>query len=129
MQKTILLVDDDEEEYDIMNLALEMAERDCRCIWANGLEEATHLLKDLQPDFVFIDINMPRHDGICCLKKLKQMDRLRHSVFVIYSTYISDADRNAAFQLGASYCFLKEGSIHLLLDKLEKLLGHKSHYS
>lgn len=127
MQKTILLVDDDEEEYDIIKLALEMAERDCRCIWANGLEEATHLLKNLQPDFVFIDINMPRHDGIYCLKNLKKIERLRQSVFVIYSTYISDADRKAAFQLGASYCFHKAGNIHLLQDQLGTLLSNKSH--
>jgi DNA-binding response OmpR family regulator len=129
MQKTILLVDDDEEEYDIIKLALEMAERDCQCIWANGLEEATHLLKDLQPEFVFIDINMPRHDGICCLKMLKQIEKLRQSVFVIYSTYISDANRKAALALGASYCFIKAGNIHLLLDQLETLLSNKSHCS
>ncbi|WP_207512644.1 response regulator [Longitalea luteola] len=129
MQKTILLVDDDEEEYYIIKLALEMAKNDCRCIWASSLEEATELLKELQPDFVFIDINMPKHDGFCCLKHLKQVEKLHRAVFVIYSTHISEADRKMALQSGASYCIHKPENIHMLLDELMILLSNKTHCS
>jgi len=129
MQKTILLVDDDEEEFFIIKLALEMAEFDCRCVWANGLDQATKMVNELQPDFVFIDINMPRYDGISCLKRLKQLEQLRQAVFVIYSTYISETDYKNALHLGAACCLHKPENIHTLLKQLDRLFGDRAHYS
>ena len=126
MLRKILLVDDDEEEFDIFKLALDMMHHDCMCFWANSLEQATQLLKDLQPEFVFIDINMPRHDGISCLKKLKQSKPLNHTAFIMYSTYISEADHKEAIQLGASCCIQKTENIPVLLNQLISLFNDKA---
>lgn len=125
--KTILLVDDDEEEFYILKLALDMAKIDCHCVWANGLEQATQLIKELRPDFIFIDINMPRYDGINCLKKLRELEPLRHSTFVMYSTYISEDDHDKAHQLGAEYCISKPENIRILLKQLLRLFNDKAH--
>ena len=127
MQKTILLVDDDEEEFYIIKLALDMAEVNYDCVWANGLEQAIHLVKDLQPDFVFIDINMPRYNGICCLEHLKEVKQLQHSVFVMYSTYFSDEDHEKALQLGASHCIHKPENVKVLRKQLLSLFNDKTH--
>jgi CheY-like chemotaxis protein len=129
MQKTILLVDDDEEEYYIIKMALEMTDISCRCIWANGLEQAQQLSKELQPDYVFLDINMPRHDGLSCLEQLKKLEQLQHSLFVMYSTYISDENRKKALRLGASCCIHKPENITILLKQLTNLLSDKTHFS
>lgn len=126
-QKTILLVDDDEEEYYIFKLALDLAKIDYHCFWANGLDEATQLIKELRPDFIFIDINMPRHDGINCLKHLKEMELLQHSTFVMYSTYISEDDHEKAMQLGADQCIHKPENIRILLKQLVRLFNDKAH--
>jgi CheY-like chemotaxis protein len=126
MQKTILLVDDDEEEYYIIKLALDLGNIECHCVWANGLEQATRLLKDLQPDFIFIDINMPRYNGINCLKQLKQIKQLQDSVFVMYSTYISEADHDNAMQLGANFCISKPENIKVLQKELASLFNNKT---
>ncbi len=127
MHKTILLIDDDEEEYYIFNLALELAEIDYRCIWANGLEEASRLVKGFRPDFVFIDINMPRYNGINCLKQLRELEMLRNTTFVMYSSYISETDHNKAFELGAAHCIQKAENIQLLLKQLTGLFNDKAH--
>jgi DNA-binding response OmpR family regulator len=126
MHKTILLVDDDEEEFYIFKLALDLSKSDYHCIWANGLEQATHLLNELRPDFVFIDINMPRHNGINCLKTLKELELLNHSTFVMYSSYISEDDHENALQLGASYCMQKAESIKVLMKQLNSLFNDKT---
>lgn len=128
-QKKILLVDDDEEEFYILKLALDLAKIDYDCTWANGLEQATQLVKELRPDFVFIDINMPRYDGIKCLKKLKEEDGLRHSTFVMYSTYISDDDHDKALELGADHCIHKPENIRVLLKQLVGLFNDKAHHA
>ena len=125
--KTILLVDDDEEEFYIFKLALDLAKIDYHCAWANGLDEATKMVKELRPDFVFIDINMPRYNGINCLKKLKDMEPLQQSKFVMYSTYISDDDHEKAMQLGADQCIHKPENIRILLKQLVRLFNDKAH--
>ena len=127
MQKTILLVDDDEEEFYIIKLALDMAEVNYDCIWANGLEHATQVVRDLRPDFVFIDINMPRYNGISCLEQLKKMKQLQQSVFVMYSTYISDEDHEKALQLGANHCIHKPENVKILRKQLLSLFNDKAH--
>jgi CheY-like chemotaxis protein len=126
MQKTILLIDDDEEEFYIFKLALDQAAIDYYCVWANGLEQASHMVKELRPDFVFIDINMPRYDGINCLKKLKEIPALRYSIFVMYSTYISPDDNDKARELGAAHCMHKPENINLLLKQLNSLFNDKT---
>ena len=127
MQKTILLVDDDEEEFYIIKLALDMAEVNYDCVWANGLEHATQLVRDVQPDFVFIDINMPRYNGISCLEQLKKLKQLQQSVFVMYSTYISDEDHEKALQLGANHCIHKPENVKILRKQLLSLFNDKAH--
>lgn len=126
MQKTILLVDDDEEEFYIFKLALDLAAIDYRCVWANGCEQASHMVKELRPDFVFIDINMPRYNGINCLKKLKEIPALQCSIFVMYSTYISQDDHDKAIELGAAHCMHKPENVTLLLKQLNSLFNDKT---
>ena len=125
-KKTILLVDDDEEEFYIFKLALDLTRINYHCVWANGLDQATRMLKELRPDFVFLDINMPRYDGINCLKKLKELDGLRQATFVMYSTYISENDYDKALQLGADRCILKPDNIKILLKQLNGLFTDKA---
>jgi len=127
MQKTILLVDDDEEEFYIIKLALDMAQISCHCVWASGLEQAKQIVKGLQPDFIFIDINMPRCNGISCLEKLKEMEQLQQSVFVMYSTHISETDHDKAMELGAAYCIHKPENIKILRKQLLGLFNDKTH--
>ena len=126
MQKTILLIDDDEEEFYIFKLALDLAAINYHCVWASGLEQAIQMVKTLRPDFIFIDINMPRYDGINCLKKLKEMEQIRQSTFVMYSTYISDDDHEKAMQLGADQCIHKPENIRILLRQLVRLFNDKA---
>jgi DNA-binding response OmpR family regulator len=127
MQKTILLVDDDEEEYYIIKLALDMTEDNYHCVWANGLEQAINVSKNMRPDFVFIDINMPRYNGINCLKQLKELEQLKGAVFVMYSTYISEEDHNNALKLGADCCIHKPENVKILRKQLMSLFNDKTH--
>jgi CheY-like chemotaxis protein len=127
MQKTILLVDDDEEEFYIIKLALDMAQVNYHCVWANGLDQAKQIVKGLQPDFIFIDINMPRCNGINCLEQLKKQEQLQQSVFVMYSTHISETDHDKAMELGAAYCIHKPENIKILRKQLLGLFNDKTH--
>jgi len=127
MQKFLLLVDDDEEEYYIMCQALELAQVDFTCAWANGAEQALHMVKESPPDFIFIDINMPRIDGLTCLKKLKQVAHLQQTLFVMYSTYISEINRKKAIATGAIDCISKPGKIQELVQHLVQFFNDETY--
>lgn len=92
-----------------------------RCVTANdGLEALTILQNDqnFQPDFIFLDLNMPRMTGIVCLKALRQLSRLEHVPIIIYTTSKADIHRQVTFSLGATYFYSKPTDI----DELARAL-------
>jgi CheY-like chemotaxis protein len=65
MQKTCLLVDDDEDDKEIFSLALTEANPSIKCVVASDGHEALSLLRDgsFIPDYIFLDLNMPLMSG------------------------------------------------------------------
>jgi CheY-like chemotaxis protein len=127
MPKLILLIDDDKEELDIMNQALEIGHIEGLCLWANGVERATHLLREVLPDFIFIDLNMPRMDGLTCLQELKKNNQLIDIPIVMYSTHISEITRRKAVEKGAACCIQKPDTIETLVKQLTSFFEESNH--
>jgi len=69
----IMLVDDSDFVLNKLNEILEKAGFDVVGIAKNGID-ALKIYKELKPDIVTLDINMPDMDGLATLKFLKQMD-------------------------------------------------------
>jgi PleD family two-component response regulator len=109
----ILLIDDDEDEYEIFTTALrEIAGQ--RCSYAPSATEAMSMIKDDRPDLIFLDINMPGIDGLKCLAGIRNTKECSDIPVVIYSTSENESMREAAFNLGASDCVKKPGRISQL---------------
>jgi CheY-like chemotaxis protein len=122
MEQLILLIDDDREELDILTLALDVAGiNNIMCVWAKSAEYAFHLFEHIVPDFIFLDYNMPKMDGIHCLQQLKKTRRIQDVPVVLYSTTIDDNTRKQALATGAIGCIQKPGTIDALAEKLEDL--------
>ncbi len=62
--KQILLVDDDEDELDIFKEALKNVSIPFNCLYAQNTETAIQILSDVVPDYMFVDFNMPRINGL-----------------------------------------------------------------
>jgi len=122
MQKLILLVDDDPDEYYILNQAFQLAGIPSYCMWANDAERAQTLLQQVLPDFIFIDYNMPRINGITCLEQIRQIPNLDKVPVIMYSNYISDETVSKALASGAS-CMQKTGSLLQLVQHLIRIMG------
>jgi CheY-like chemotaxis protein len=75
------------------------------------------------PDILFLDLNMPRKNGLECLKEIKQDDRLKDISIAIYSTSASEMDMEATFLNGANIYINKPNDYNILKQSLEKAVS------
>ncbi|WP_160290196.1 response regulator [Flavihumibacter solisilvae] len=122
MIQCLLLIDDDPEELDILTEALNGVTPRIRCVYAKGAEAALKVLHQITPDVVFIDINMPKIDGIECLALLRNMKLPEQVDVFIYSNFIDDKVCKLALEMGAKDCIKKPYSILQLKAILRKVL-------
>jgi len=127
MSKEILffVVDDDADDRDIFTMALGCIRHKTRCITAKSGEEALELLKkneEFIPDFIFLDINMPRVNGKECLIEMRKMERLKKVPIYMYSTSFTDKDKVETLSLGATDYFVKPYSVKILIEILSKII-------
>src|SRR5690349_24094407 len=110
---TCFLIDDDEDDREIFSLALNDVSAEVRCVLAfDGMDALEKLRRsESLPDFIFLDLNMPRMDGKECISGLKKESRLFKLPVVIYSTSSHSRDQSDATRLGAAHFFTKPPSI------------------
>jgi two-component system LytT family response regulator/two-component system response regulator LytT len=92
---TTLVVDDEKLACDELAFLLkDFPEVDVVATGSNGLE-AVDLIRKLEPELVFLDINMPGLDGLGVIRQLKETDAvLPHFIFVTaYDQFAVEAYR------------------------------------
>jgi CheY-like chemotaxis protein len=120
---TLLLIDDDEDDRDIFAIALKTAEPEAKLITsANGPDALQKLADGLNPDFIFVDLNMPYMHGIECLEEIKQIAGLKNVPAVMYTTSSNRKDVENAQNAGAAYFLVKPTSLSVLSNILENIM-------
>lgn len=96
------------------------AEQDMEVIGqaTNGVE-AIEKLDDLQPDFVLMDIQMPKMTGIECLKRLKQ--KPANFCILILTTFNEEEYIVEGLAYGASGYFVKDTDYASLIETMRKI--------
>ena len=86
-----LLIDDDSEECEIFQYALEELKLPIECYLATSGKQALEDLKHrrLRPDYIFLDLNMPKMDGTQCLQEIKRLNDHADVPVILYSTFFS----------------------------------------
>jgi CheY-like chemotaxis protein len=104
---TVLFVEDDPAFADMYRLKLEMDGYTVRL--ARDGQEALEMLQrdDDLPDLVFLDIRLPKMDGIALLKRLRDTSRTESLPVVILSNYGEDDLIRQGLQLGALEYLIK----------------------
>jgi DNA-binding NtrC family response regulator len=122
-EKIVLLVDDDDDEHEIFVSALRNTEKSFSFIGVDSCDEALEILKEIEPHYIFIDVNMPRTNGMVCLEQIKKISNLAHVPVYMYSTGMNARDGQKALQLGAVDYIIKPNSITTLSSLLKKILS------
>jgi len=123
----ILLVEDDEIDVMAIRRALRQAKIANPLHVAKDGVEALEKLQDGTvpcPRVVLMDLNMPRMDGITCVKEIRANENLRKSIIFILTTSKDDEDKIKAYDLNvAGYIIKSEVS-----DKFVKAIEMLSYY-
>ena len=123
-----LLVDDDTDDQEIFHIALKELDRDINCRFAKDGIEGLKILNAVPaflPDYIFLDLNMPRMNGIQCLTEIKKIDRLQGIPVFMYSTSSDPRFIHESLNLGAAEYLIKPASIRELSKMLEGILISK----
>jgi len=106
---TILIVDDDEDDQKLFIESVKEVDENIKCVTASDGQEALRLLKDerkgLLPDYIFLDLRMPRISGKQCLEEIRKEKRLRQIPVFIYTT---------STDVGDSIDLKKDGAVHFI---------------
>lgn len=123
--QSILLVDDDQDDQLLFQEALAIADVAVRYSSAcNGIDalEQLSVAKQL-PDVMVIDVNMPKMNGIDCLRAIKQSDRLHTIPVIMYSTSCSKEYHQDCLNSGAVAFMKKPSDFSELSAKIKQILN------
>ena len=62
---------------------------------------------DTLPNFIFLDLNMPRKNGLECLKEIKTSDELKLIKVIILTTSASRTEKQQCYDLGVEMFITK----------------------
>lgn len=120
--KNILLIDDDDDELEIFNMALKTLPSEFHCRLVRTARAALEIAKQARTDFVFIDYNMPKINGLEALATLKKTNEFRDARFILYSNFMDESMIKNAIESGAYACIRKPDKTSTLAVKLRELL-------
>jgi len=115
-KKILMIVDDDADDRMFFHEAVDNISTGYACSEARGGQEALDLLRNSEklPDFIFLDLNMPRMDGNQFLVELKKDQRLKDTPVIIYSTSAFEVDVERTREMGAAHFLTKTAHIDRL---------------
>jgi len=124
----ILLIEDDAIEVMKFNRVLSTLKMNHKIIEANNGEEALEILKvkDIIPDIIILDLNMPKINGIEFLQILKKDEFLRYIPAIILTTSNNHKDLLECYKIGIAGYVLKPLKYDDYVDKIKKTLEYWS---
>lgn len=124
----ILLIEDDEIEVMKFNRVLSSLKMNHKIIEANNGEEAIEVLKvkEVVPDLIVLDLNMPKINGIEFLGILKADEYLKYIPAVILTTSNNHKDVLECYRIGIAGYVIKPLKYEDYVDRITKLIEYWS---
>lgn len=121
----LFLVDDDIDDHEIFKSALAKVDDHLALQTATNGYEALEVLStaDTLPDYIFVDLNMPRMGGMQFLKEIKQTETLKDIPVIIYTTSSNPGDIAKTKELGAVSFVTKPSRFSELCSFLQSLVS------
>lgn len=125
---SILLIEDDLIEKMKVQRTMSTLGLNHKVVEANNGEEALKILngKEKLPDIIFLDLNMPKVNGLEFLKILKSDDRLKYLPIIVITTSSNYRDLMQCYEIGIAGYITKPLKYEQYLSKLKVVLEYWS---
>lgn len=120
----LLLADDDTDDCIFFKDALEELPVSAKLTSVNDGMQLMQLLskKEVLPDVLYLDLNMPCKNGFDCLSEIKQDGKLKELPVIIFSTSFDKAVVSLLHERGAHYYIRKPSEFSDLKRVIQKSL-------
>jgi CheY-like chemotaxis protein len=118
---TFLLIDDDLEDQEIFVLALNIAFPEAQCSCCTSCPEAIEKINNKIisiPEFIFMDMDIPKSGGIDCIRLLNEAAPLGKTKLIIISGSTPHFALSELLQVGVKKVIKKRGSIGILAEEI-----------
>lgn len=124
MQKTILVVDDEQDIVDLISYNL--SKEGYEVATASNGTDAVELAQRLRPDLVILDIMMPGLDGFEVCRTLRQDPSMQSTAIVFLTAKAGEIDQILGLELGADDYIQKPISPRVLLARVKTIFRRGS---
>ncbi|MEO5977291.1 MAG: response regulator [Chryseolinea sp.] len=128
MKRLVVVIDDDPEDLALMKEAIATVDASVNYVGYSDPVDAIQTLleeKTNVPQYIFIDLNMPKLMGDTCLKILREADHLQHVVIAMISTSMTTSDSQALKNAGASFTYAKPNKMDGYYTILNSIFSNK----
>ncbi|MGZ4033595.1 MAG: response regulator [Bacteroidia bacterium] len=122
--KNILLIDDDDGSHEIFLSAVSEISNSANCVTLSSAIDALQKLnsKNITPDVIFVDLNMPVMNGQQFLIEIKKSEMLKNIPVIIFSTSSHPTTISHTKEFGASDFITKPARYHELVEILSPMI-------
>ena len=119
-------VDDDSDDREIFLDAVNTVDPHISCVQVESGISALQFLNrsDILPDYLFIDMNMPKMTGLECVENIRSVARCFSVQIVMYSITFSPKDETYLTKMGIT-CLQKKSKLSDLVNSLDAILLNK----
>jgi two-component system cell cycle response regulator DivK len=119
-KKTVLVVDDNELNLKLMQGILKVA--NCHMERAKNAQTGIEMAKQLLPDLIIMDIQLPDMDGIEAVRRIKKEPKLSLTPVIAVTGYGVDEKQTDAMAAGCSVIVPKPITVHSFISQINELL-------
>jgi CheY-like chemotaxis protein len=123
----IVIIDDDADDLQILREAIEeRGDRKTIVTYSCPVTAVESLKAPGQiPDYIFLDLNMPKLNGFECLKELRANRKLDQCLIIILSTSVAEDSRQALKDNGAAFIVKKPFRFSTYRKILDRVMAGK----
>lgn len=126
-EKKIFILEDDvnilyglEAQFNADEFAVETSEGD------EELEELLGNIRNFSPDYLILDLILPKLDGFEVVKRVKEDEELSDTPIFIFTDLSDEDSKNRSLELGADYYFIKEEfDTYEFAEKVKKIISNQ----
>ncbi len=124
MAQKLLIVDDESHIRMLIEQTLEDLEDDgVELLFAENGEQALEVIQREEPDLVFLDVMMPKMNGMEVCQKVKKELNLSHVYIILLTAKGQEVDRQKGLDMGADRYMTKPFDPDEMLSIAEEILN------